>query len=650
MDERPPRQFDYTSAPLPSASTHIRLLKIGPSRLTAKGSGSDHDHYSSRIVCEMTTTDIRNPAPYKCLSYAWGPEDRKHWLEITGTWFPIIESLDSAIRHLRHKDETITIWIDQICIHQDDSVEKGLQVRLMGDVYRKAEQTLAWLGPAADGSDDLMDCWADIGGTAQRLGLSSYFTKEKLPLLFAKVHNQDPDDELTRDIQTLLERSRPVFESVLEAMVAWDKRPWFSRVWIVQEVSLCANSVLACGHKVVPADDVALAGFIFDSAMTTAVSHTDLAHAELIAAAQNRRTVAILGTRRRRQRLHRGESEGDKLFNLVRKLFVEHDTEATLARDRIYGLLGIAADADQLGIVPDYTAESSMPTLRDAARAMIRNGRVELLSFSQFPKAPFPGEDRQMHLPTWAPDWRPGLARSFYTIYEYAEDHLFAASGTTSVDLRPTLDPDVLGLGGYLVDTIEETGTTWHAEGGYSTYSLFLEEIKNFCEASATKNNPIYADEARRSEAHWRIPVGDMFWMTETDTRRAHSPAVRDAYDDCVALLAFTLGSESFTQEQYERHMAEYDRRRQPASKYRTNMGVMTGKKPFLTRKGYVGTASGEANVGDAVVVFCGGRIPHVLRAVREGKKYSYVGEAYCDGVMDGEILSLVEKEVFDII
>lgn len=649
MDERPHERFEYTAVPLLSASTHIRLLHVKPSRLTVKGPGSDDDHFASRIVCEMTTVDIRNPAPYKCLSYAWGLEDRNYGLEIADTWLPITQSLDSAIRHLRHQDETLTIWIDQICINQEDGLEKGHQVRLMQDVYRNAEQTLAWLGPAADHSDDLMDCWTDIGATAQRLGLVSYFTKEKLPLLYTKVHNKDPDDELTREIQALLEKSRPIFDSLIEAMLAWDKRLWFSRVWIVQEVSLCANSVFVCGHKAVPVDDVALAGFIFDSAMTAVVSRVDMdvERRMLIAAAQDRRTNAILSTRRRRQNLHRGDGVGDQLFNLVRKLFVEHDTQATLARDRIYGLLGIAVDADRLGIVPDYTVESSMPILRDAARAMIRSGRVEMLSFSQFPKAPFPGEERQMELPTWAPDWRPGLARSFYTIWEYAEDHLFAASGAEPVDLLPSSDPNVLSLGGYFVDTIEETGTTWLAEGEYSTYFHLLKEIESFCETSAALNRPIYADDTRRAEACWRIPVGDLFWTSETDTRRAHVPVVRDAYNDTISMLEFLLGVS--TEEQGE-HKAEYDRRQQMASKYRTNMGVMTGKKPFLSRKGYVGLAPSEAVVGDAVVILCGGRIPYVLRPAKDGDRYSHVGEAYCDGVMDGEIRTVSKKEYFHII
>ncbi|OAG05795.1 HET-domain-containing protein, partial [Paraphaeosphaeria sporulosa] len=38
------------------------------------------------------------------------------------------------------------IWIDAICINQDDTLEKGKQVSLMSEIYRKAIQVNVWLG------------------------------------------------------------------------------------------------------------------------------------------------------------------------------------------------------------------------------------------------------------------------------------------------------------------------------------------------------------------------------------------------------------------------------------------------------------------------------------------------------------------------
>ncbi|KAM0346309.1 hypothetical protein ACHAPU_005740 [Fusarium lateritium] len=71
---------------------------------------------------------------------------------------------------------------------------------------------------------------------------------------------------------------------------------------------------------------------------------------------------------------------------------------------------------------------------------------------------------------------------------------------------------------------------------------------------------------------------------------------------------------------------------------YRESMRKMQGKRPFLTRMGYLGMGPVEGQPDDLVVVFCGGRIPFVLRPTDEDGKFQLVGEAYCDGIMDGEI------------
>lgn len=59
--------------------------------------------------------------------------------------FLITPALDTALRHLRHPTETITLWIDQICFDQKNTVEKNAQVPLMSQIYRQAEEVLSGL-------------------------------------------------------------------------------------------------------------------------------------------------------------------------------------------------------------------------------------------------------------------------------------------------------------------------------------------------------------------------------------------------------------------------------------------------------------------------------------------------------------------------
>ena len=84
-------------------------------------------------------------------------------------------------------------------------------------------------------------------------------------------------------------------------------------------------------------------------------------------------------------------------------------------------------------------------------------------------------------------------------------------------------------------------------------------------------------------------------------------------------------------------------------SDYIRSVFAMKGKRPYLTEKGYLGMGPGHAEPGDLVVVFYGDRVAYVIRPAPEHGEntYTLVGEAYCDGIMDGEIADTAEKRDF---
>ena len=79
---------------------------------------------------------------------------------------------------------------------------------------------------------------------------------------------------------------------------------------------------------------------------------------------------------------------------------------------------------------------------------------------------------------------------------------------------------------------------------------------------------------------------------------------------------------------------------------YRDGMMRMDKKRPFLSRKGYMGMGPVVAQRGDVIVIFMGSWIPHILRP-KQGDKFAFLGEAYCDGVMDGELMGTVPQQTF---
>ncbi|KAF1982799.1 HET-domain-containing protein, partial [Aulographum hederae CBS 113979] len=128
---------------------------------------------------------------FEAVSYAWGDLTKTNVLQLKdGRVIPITKSLFEALPYLADRSATGRLWIDQLCINQDDLDERGSQVPTMGEIYSQAVQTFAWTG-LADGSSDLV---------------------ARIPYV----------DE----------------QQLYNALSAVCLRPWFSRGWVSQEAVL----------------------------------------------------------------------------------------------------------------------------------------------------------------------------------------------------------------------------------------------------------------------------------------------------------------------------------------------------------------------------------------------------------------------------
>ncbi|CAG7557570.1 unnamed protein product [Fusarium equiseti] len=649
--------FQYSSVELGNASTEIRLLDLYPPQ-TNRSDGQVASNWDKPLFCRLYKTGISNPSPYKALSYVWGDGGKTQSIWVISSpaksgeaSIPITKSLDTALRHLRRPDETVTLWIDQICINQADNKEKGQQVAMMGRIYSAARQVLVWLGPAADASDDLMDAWQDIGQKARDFGLEGYMAPEGFHAMSAIMRNEDPTDETTMRFQNLLKHTVDVFTSLLRDMVlkAWFERPYFSRVWIIQEFCLCVDTVFVCGTRTVAVELIKLAVTILQMVTSNMLDgqFPELKGSEFPAerlADVSEEPITRLFSCRSRQQNRRG----NELHMLLRRMFVGHDTRATQHRDRIFALLSLAIDKEKLGIQIDYECSTERVLAQTASALIEKAGRVDILSYSQFPKLP-----DLVDLPSWVPDWRSNLRPSFYNINERMNTHLFFAAGQYSrVEIvKPTTeDPFVLGLRGYTADVIEKVaeGEGWMDTSWDPARLLgFLAQVDALWQESMKKPMVTHGPtEARKPEARWRVPIGDLYKTEDGDEHRA-TPDIARSYYRCVQELKLfhqmTLGEEGLMDIQDWETPQDEDKK----INYDGNMRKMEGKRPFLTQMGYLGMGPVEEKPGDVVVVFCGGYIPFIVRPQPEGQDtFSFVGEAYCDGVMDGEVTKK-EKQTF---
>jgi hypothetical protein len=118
-------------------SYEIRLLNI-------KGAPDDQS-----IKCTLEHTALIDPGQYCALSYCLGDLRNKKKITLDDATIEVTTNLEAALRQLRSRGY-LRVWIDALCINQEDLEERGLQVCNMWQIYSKALFIVSWLGDDPD--------------------------------------------------------------------------------------------------------------------------------------------------------------------------------------------------------------------------------------------------------------------------------------------------------------------------------------------------------------------------------------------------------------------------------------------------------------------------------------------------------------------
>ena len=150
-DNPPPPAGSYPYRRLVPRRSELRLLTLHPGT------------WDSEIICNIKHASLDSNPDYEALSYTWGSLTDLRCIFVDGYEVKVSANLEIALRYLRSPDETRTLWIDALCINQEDTAERNAQVPRMYTIYSKARTVLAWLGePGADGVEG-MELMAKFG-------------------------------------------------------------------------------------------------------------------------------------------------------------------------------------------------------------------------------------------------------------------------------------------------------------------------------------------------------------------------------------------------------------------------------------------------------------------------------------------------------
>ncbi|KAF2014007.1 HET-domain-containing protein, partial [Aaosphaeria arxii CBS 175.79] len=272
----------YTYQPLLPGANCIRLLRLLPGEPAEK------------LQCELFNYQIRNNQTsclYEALSYVWGDPTEKNDICIDSKQFAITSNLAAAFYRLRDPSLPRLLWVDAICINQADLEERENQVQFMSVIYSCASRVVVWLGEGCPQSNQACRLIIEAADASQRAE----------------------------------ETTRPGEENAIIALL---RRPWFYRVWVLQEVAMARFTLLLCG-------DFQMTAHEFSSGLRQ-FRHEYDQEKTIVSTIES--VVYLLEWQ------PRGGNLGSKLLPLSELIDIFHHRQATDIRDKVYALYGMSTD------------------------------------------------------------------------------------------------------------------------------------------------------------------------------------------------------------------------------------------------------------------------------------------------------------------
>ncbi|KAK4034957.1 heterokaryon incompatibility protein-domain-containing protein [Parachaetomium inaequale] len=389
-------------------------------------------------------------------------------------------------------DGNLDIWIDAVCINQDDMEERGHQVRIMDKVYSKAAHTIVWLGRADEYTPAAVETIRRVAAYPRDVFVQS----EASPF-----RRQDPE---------IYAKSNLEYTGWMDwcSLAALLKRQWFSRLWIIQEAILSRDLALLCGkHGFSWADLIAAARniearcealgwspsviFIQSNEVAVPLEHNLLRLADWRDHFHNRTTT---------------KAWHFTLENLVYDTWVFTSGDP---RDKIYGILGLASP--QVCAAWDINYRSTAEEVYAiATRTIVEHSKsLKILSCVQ---------DASVRKIDCYPSWAPDYSLPWFNMM--CNHGSFAAAGAQypTPQLLPTSPGPVswsrLRLRAHVFDTIVETGAD---RTDYVNSSMILDP--SWFELALLLETPYPATGQRRTEVLWRTLCADQ------DASSSTSPA-----------------------------------------------------------------------------------------------------------------------------
>ena len=632
----------YRYSILPKDS--IRLLALLPGNRSAP------------LQCKLHRADVpgvnspkgASGPTFEALSYAWGDSNLCQNLYCNNSVIKITQSLFDALIHLRHPKKTRTLWVDAVCIDQDNNDEKIEQIPLMKDIYQHASCVVIWLGLADKSSGRALDlirlaakCLRQECGKSMPTSIWARRFREPFSDDRNKQWGFPPKEDL---------KSWPV--------AAIFERSWFFRCWTFQEAALARKATIQIGAHLLDWADLCVACDFFANKGYGAVAGVLGKNFVIV--------LQLCWPSRIARRLQEW-----KPIPLMPLLTTTIDTQATLPKDRVFGVLALADKDTQNYFSPSESVGSPKYNMSirelytDVARFLLDDDAskygypFELLTrVKHYPLEQGEQEKRikddEGLIPSWVKRWHTPepefkLDREGYEVQPM--DNIIDGSNfcTGGPNFHaPVSDPQTpyeISLHGFIFAPISKTANIFRPS--LLSRSRIWDLILEIRSVRKERNTPYPTGES----------MDEAFALTLTMARKPRSSTHEAETYHAIDFQTFCVWFYEKSIPRLKRQgrfddinrlrtewEAEYERLKSlvgedvmcPAFWEDLQLRCV-GRKLFSTSNGYIGIGNITLEPGDLVCVFLGGRTPFIIRPV--GEKYEFVGDCYLHGIMQGEAM-----------
>ncbi|KAL8378051.1 hypothetical protein RB595_008645 [Gaeumannomyces hyphopodioides] len=380
LAESPPARPNALSTPYGSSSLRdgasFRVLVLSP--------GSFDDPLQGELmVCRLTC-----PPPYDALSYTWADETgdatKSSDLTLKGGAgnIRLTKNCDAAMRRLRRPRKERHVWVDAICIDQNDDHERTYQVSIMSHIFTSANSVIVYTGEGTPQTDRIFD-WLN-GLSAANLNIPPNAgiggrPYDEVMIVLDKYQNLARESLMAliqKPVVGVNDASMSELE-LIDLVSVFFSRRWFHRVWVLQEAALPdpGNTRVVCGMK--------------SASAMRALHLLSLVHSHPAASMARIFTLVRAAPRGR-----------DKSY-LLDVLIETRDRKCEDPRDKIFGILSIAnlLDRGVYGELEVNYAETAQRVFTRFSAFFIRHhGPGFFLSLLK-------SESNLPGLPSWAADW-----------------------------------------------------------------------------------------------------------------------------------------------------------------------------------------------------------------------------------------------------